>query len=64
MRSIQMDQDQIIAVGLLTRRDLDALGPTFSRAWPVDDAPDFDELLRSIDKAEESGGRKRNDSRC
>lgn len=49
-----MDQfaDRIVAVGLLTRRDLDLLGPTFERAWPVEDAPAFSELLRAIDEAE------------
>jgi hypothetical protein len=48
-----MDQDGIVAVGLLTRRDLDLLGPSFSRLWPVDHAPSFDELLRAIDRADE-----------
>ena len=49
-----MDQfaDRIVAVGLLTRRDLDLLGPTFERAWPVEDAPGFGELLRAIDEAD------------
>ena len=61
-----MDQERIVAVGLLTRRDLNLLGPTFSRAWPVeefqadgargaseDGAPAFPELLKAIDEAEE-----------
>ena len=48
-----MDQERIIAVGLLTRRDLDLLGPTFSRAWPVEEAPQFGDLLRAIDRADE-----------
>ena len=48
-----MDQERIVAVGLLTRHDLNRLGPTFSRAWPVEDAPDFADLLREIDKADE-----------
>ena len=47
-----MPQDRIVAVGLLTRHDLDALGPTFDRAWPVEDAPIFSELLRAIDQAD------------
>jgi hypothetical protein len=47
-----MDQDRIVAVGLLTRRDLSLLGPTFDRLWPVDEAPGFDELLRAIDNAD------------
>lgn len=48
-----MDQERIIAVGLLTRRDLDLLGPAFSRAWPVEEVPQFGDLLRAIDRADE-----------
>ena len=49
-----MDQsvDRIVAVGLLTRRELDLLGPTFDRAWPVEETPEFSELLRAIDEAD------------
>ena len=45
-------QDRIVAVGLLTRRDMNVLGPTFDRAWPVEEAPSFSELLRAIDEAD------------
>jgi hypothetical protein len=45
-------QERIVAVGLLTRRDLNLLGPTFDRAWPVEEAPAFNELLRKIDEAD------------
>jgi len=44
--------DRIVAVGLLTRRDLQLLGPTFDRVWPIEEAPRFDELLRAIDDAD------------
>ncbi len=44
--------ERIVAVGLLTQRDLTLLGPTFDRAWPVEEAPAFDELLRAIDQAD------------
>ena len=44
-------QERIVAVGLLTRRDLDVLGPAFDRVWPVEEAPHFTELLRAIDEA-------------
>lgn len=44
--------ERIVAVGLLTRRDLEVLGPTFDRIWPVEEAPDFAELLRAIDEAD------------
>jgi hypothetical protein len=54
-----MDQftDRIVAVGLLTRRDLDLLGPTFDRLWPVEETPEFSELLRAIDRADRNLGR-------
>ena len=41
-----------MAVGLLTKQDLSMLGPTFDRAWPVEEAPSFNELLRAIDEAD------------
>lgn len=44
--------DRIIAVGLLTQRDLNLLGVGFSRAYPVDQTPCFSELLRAIDEAD------------
>ena len=47
-----MDQDRVLAIGLLTRRDLDLLGPTFDRLWPVDEAPAFAELIEAIDQAD------------
>lgn len=47
-----MTHERIVAVGLLTRRDLNMLGPTFDRIWPVEEAPSFNELLRAIDDAD------------
>ena len=47
-----MNQQGIIAVGLLTQHDLTVLGPTFTRLWPVDQAPAFNALLRAIDDAD------------
>jgi hypothetical protein len=44
--------ERIVAVGLLTQRDLSLLGPTFERVWPVEEVPAFDELLRAIDRAD------------
>ena len=52
-------QERIVAVGLLTPRDLSVLGPAFSRAWPVEEAPSFNELLRAIDEADEELARTR-----
>lgn len=45
--------ERIVAVGLLTKRDLSVLGPAFDRAWPVEEAPSFNELLRAIDDADQ-----------
>jgi hypothetical protein len=47
-----MRHGPIVAVGLLTQRELDLLGPTFDRLWPVQDAPCFNELLKAIDEAD------------
>jgi hypothetical protein len=44
--------ERIVAIGLLTQRDLSVLGPAFDRAWPVEEAPEFDELLRAVDEAD------------
>ena len=50
--------ERIVAVGLLTRRDLNLLGPTFDRIWPVEEAPHFNALLRAIDDADRRLERK------
>jgi len=47
-----MANERIVAVGLLTCRDLQLLGPTFDRVWPVDESPAFSGLLGAIDDAE------------
>ena len=47
-----MSERQIIAIGLLTQRDLNLLGPSFEHVWPIDDAPCFGGLLQAIDEAE------------
>ena len=44
--------ERIVAIGLLTKRDLRLLGPAFDRAWPVGDAAQFEGLLRAIDEAD------------
>ena len=48
-----MTRKRIVAVGLLTQHDLTLLGPTFDRLWPVEDAPQFDDLLQAIDEADQ-----------
>ena len=47
-----MDQDGIVAIALLTQDDLSLLGPSFTRLWPVEEAPAFAELLRAIDRVD------------
>lgn len=46
-------RQRIVAIGLLTQEELSSLGPAFNRAWPIDEAPAFPDLLRAIDEAEE-----------
>jgi hypothetical protein len=46
------EDEAIYAVALVTRGELNKLGPAFDRAWPVDNAPSFEELLAAMDKVE------------
>lgn len=43
---------RIVAVGLLTERDLEILGKGFDRLWLVDETPCFTGLLQAIDEAD------------
>jgi hypothetical protein len=47
-----MSNDGFVAVGLLTRRDLDVLGSGFRRAYPLGDTADFSALLRLLDEVD------------
>lgn len=47
-----MAEHRIVAVGLLTQPELDLLGQSFTRLWPVDEAPHFDDLIKAIDRAD------------
>lgn len=58
-RSAVPSRDRIVAVGLLTQRDLEKLGPSFTNAFPVDETPCFGELLRRIDEADRALWRER-----
>jgi hypothetical protein len=57
-------RERIVAIGLLTQKDLGLLGPAFDRAFPLRDARDFDGLLKAVDEADEklrrrtAGGRQ------
>lgn len=48
-----------MAVGLLTQADLNTLGGSFKRAWPVDETPCFGALLQAIDEADRELWRER-----
>lgn len=48
-----MTKERIVAVGLLTQREVTLLGETFDRLWPVEAAPQFEELLEAIDHADQ-----------
>jgi hypothetical protein len=50
---------RIVAVGLLTAKDVKALGPTFERLWPVEETPCFSHLLEAIDEADREFWRDR-----
>ncbi|MBN3538276.1 hypothetical protein [Sphingomonas pseudosanguinis] len=47
--------DPIVAVGLLTQRDLDVLGTGFRRSFPVREDTAFDDLLHALDSIEAIG---------
>ena len=47
-----VSDERIVAVGLLTKNDVQLLGPTFDRLWPVEDTPCFGSLLEAIDEAD------------
>lgn len=47
-----MTEHRIVAVGLLTQPELDLLGRSFTRVWPVDEAPHFEDLIEAIDRAD------------
>ncbi len=40
--------NRIVAVGLLTQRDVDVLGTGFRRLFAVDDLTGFDDLLKRL----------------
>lgn len=52
------EDEAIYAVALLTRSELTSLGPAFARAWPVQQASDFGNLLAAIDDADQSHWRR------
>ena len=59
-----MANERIVAIGLLTQRDLDALGSGFQRVWPVDETPCFSQLLQAIDEADREMWRERDNAQA
>ena len=57
------DQDRIVAIGLLTQRDVFALGHDLSRVYPIDEMPCFGSLLGAIDDADHAFHRARDAQR-
>ena len=53
----------IVAIGLLTADDLQTLGTSFNKVWPVDEAPCFEGLLQAIDEADRVIWRERDRNR-
>ena len=44
--------DDIIAIGLLTQNDIQRLGDSFSRLFPLPRDGAFDDLIKAIDDAD------------
>ena len=56
-----MEKEKIVAVGLLTQQDLERLGSSFDRLWPIDETPCFADLLLAIDEADRALWRDRDE---
>jgi hypothetical protein len=47
-----MTGERIVAFGLLTQTNLDMLGTSLKKVYPIDETPCFPDLLRAIDEAD------------
>lgn len=45
-------REDIVAIGLLTQNDIQRLGESFSRLFPLPRDGAFDDLIRAIDEAD------------
>ena len=45
-------QERVVAVGLLSERELAIVGQTLRRVYRIDERDCFDDLLRAIDEAD------------
>lgn len=59
----QGDDERIVAVGLLTRREVTELGAHLSRLYPIKDDSKFADLLDAIDEADRDYHRHANAGR-
>lgn len=46
-----VNREEIVAIALLTRRDMATLGSALRQVYPIDDRPCFDDLLKALDEA-------------
>ncbi len=53
------DEDQPYALALLTRRQVEQLGPSLQQIWPIEEAPCFGGLLSAIDEADRAYWRQK-----
>lgn len=44
--------EPVVAVALLTQRDIERYGANLSRCYRIEETPDFDALLHLIDRAD------------
>jgi hypothetical protein len=58
------EDEAIYAVALVTRGELNKLGPSFDRAWPVEMTPCFGDLLSAIDEADREHWRTQDSKTC
>ena len=45
-------REEIVAIGLLTQNDIQRLGESFSRLFPIPRDGTFDDLIKAIDEAD------------
>ena len=57
-----MSEPRIVALCLVTQQELESLGSSFCRAFPIEEVPCFGELLLAIDEADRALWRERDDA--
>ena len=54
-----VNRERVLPVGLPTECDLAKFGPSFVRAYPIDENPCFEDVLAAIDQADRELSRVR-----